>query len=59
MLSLERYKTEINLCPNEKLRELFRYDKLIGPDNDEESLERYSYELFVLFIKEWLIYFFN
>ena len=59
MLSLGRFRTEIDLCQHRTLRESFRYAKLIGPKNDEESLEQYSDELFALFIKEQLIYFSN
>ena len=52
LLSLGRFRTEIDLCQHRTLRESFRYAKLIGPKNDEKSLEQYSDKLFALFIKE-------
>ena len=58
LLSLWRFRTEINLCLHRTLRESFIHAKQIGQENDEESLERYSDELFVLFIEEQLMYFF-
>ena len=39
------------------MRESFRYEKLIGPENDDESLQNYYDRVFVLFIEEQLIYF--
>ena len=42
LLSLGRYKTEIDLLQHGSLRESFRYAILIGPGNDDESLQNYS-----------------
>ena len=41
------------------MRESFRYAKLIGPENDDVSLQNYSDRVFVIFIEEKLIYFPN
>ena len=49
----------MDLLLKPSLRESLRYAKLIGPSNDKEDLQRYSYLLQVLFIKEQLIYFPN
>ena len=59
LLSLGRYKTEMDLLQHRSLRESFRYAKLIGPEDDDESLQKYSNEVFVLFIEEQLIFFPN
>ena len=42
-----------NLC------EAFRYAKLIGPENDEASLQEYSSQLLKRYIEEQLVYFPN
>ena len=59
LLSLGHFETELDLLLKPNLRESLRYAKLIGPSNDKEDLQRYSYLLQVLFIKEQLIYFPN
>ena len=41
------------------LRECFRYAKLIGDNDDDESLELYSKNLLHLFVTESLVYFPN
>ena len=59
LLSLGRYETEMDLVKHQTLRDSFRYAKLIGNNNDEESLLKYCDDLFVRFIEEQLIYFPN
>ena len=59
LISLGHYKTKIDLLQNGSLRESLCYAKLIGPENDDESLQSYSDQVFVLFIEEQLIYFPN
>ena len=59
LLSLGRYVTEIDLLHQVSLKESFRYAKLIGQNNDEDSLQLYSNNVFVRFIEEQLIYFPN
>ena len=59
LISLGRYKTEIDLLQHVSLREPFRYAKLIGPENDDEYLQNYSDRVFVLFNEEQLVYFKN
>ena len=41
------------------LRDAFRYAKLIGTNEDQESLTRYSDNIFVRWIEEQLIYYSN
>ena len=59
LLSLGHYSTEFDLVLHSNLRESFRYAKLIGPNNDPESLEKYSSNLLKLWINEQLVYFPN
>ena len=59
LLSLGRYETEIDLVRHASLRDAFRYAKLIGNNNDEESLLKHSDNIFVRFIEEQLVYFPN
>ena len=59
LLLMGHFSTEIDLTLNETLRESFRYANLIGPLDDEESLQQYSNELLRKFIEEQLIYFPN
>ena len=59
LLSVGRYSTEIDLLKHSTLRESFRYAKLIGSREDDDSLEIYSSEVFLLFIVEQLIYYPN
>ena len=56
LLSLGRFQTEIDLNQHTSLRNAFRYAKLIGLNNDEESLRQYSDQLFVRFVEEQLIF---
>ena len=56
LLSLGRFQTEIDLNQHTSLRNAFRYAKLIGLNNDEESLRQYSDKLFVRFVEEQLIF---
>ena len=48
LLSLGRYETEMDLVKHQTLRDSFRYAKLIGNNNDEESLLKYCDDLFVI-----------
>ena len=59
LLSLGRFKTEIDLMNHPSLQDAFRYAKLIGTNEDEESLTRYSDNIFVRWIEEQLIYYSN
>ena len=59
LLSLGRFSTEIDLIQQSSLRASFRYAKLIGLNNDNQSLGQYSNSIFVKFIEEQLIYFPN
>ena len=59
LLSLGRFTTEIDLIQHESFRESFRYAKLIGNEDDDQSLQQYSNDVFVRFIEEQLIYFPN
>ena len=54
-----RYSTEREVVLQESLRECFRVAKLIGNDESEEALERYSNELCSNFIKNQMIYYSN
>jgi len=42
MLSMGRFATEIDLTLHQSIRECFRYAKMIGPENDEDSLTSYT-----------------
>jgi hypothetical protein len=59
LLSMGHFNTEIDLTLKENLRESFRCANLIGPLNDDDSLQQYSNELLKKFIKEQLQYFPN
>ena len=59
MLSCGRFSTELELTTHATLRESLAYAKLIGPNEDEESLTQYAYDLLRLFIEDQLIYFPN
>ena len=52
LLSLGSFETEIDLTLQPSLRASLRYAKLIGPDNDNDSLQRYSRELMSLYFHE-------
>jgi len=56
---LGRFSTEIDLSLHGTIRERLRYAKLIGPNNDEDSLQRYSNELCEKYIKEQVRYYPN
>ena len=58
-LSFGRFETELDLVRHPNLRNYFRYAKLIGDNDNEESLKKYSDEIFVCFVEEQLIYFPN
>ena len=59
LLSMGHFSTEYDLTLHENLRESFRHAHLIGPENDQESLQRYSNQLLRRFIEEQLVYFPN
>ena len=59
LLSMGHFATEIDLTLHENLREAFRYAKLIGTQNDIESLQEYSNNLLRRFIEEQLVFFPN
>ena len=50
MLSLGDFDTELDLIPHPTLRDSLRYAKLIGENNDEDSLQSYSNSLLKKFI---------
>ena len=52
MLSLGRYESEMDLSLFGTIREKYRHAKLIGPNDDEISLQIYANELCVRYIKE-------
>ena len=59
MLSMGRFATELDLTLFPTIRESLRYSKLIGPNDDEESLKEYVNKLLYDFIEEQLVYFPN
>ena len=59
LLSFGRFATEIDLIQHSSLRKAFRYAKLIGMNEDDESLLKYSDQLFTCYIEEQLIFFPN
>ena len=59
LLSMGRFSTEIDLMQQSSLRKSFMYAKLIGLNDDEESLEKYADDVFVKFVEEQLIYYPN
>lgn len=59
MLSLGEFDTELDLILNPTLLESLRYSRLIGPENDVDSLELYSEELLKKYILDQLRYFPN
>ena len=50
MLSMGEFDTEIDLKMHGSIREALRYAKLIGPNNDDQSLQEYSNQL----LKDWI-----
>ena len=59
LLSMGRFKTEIEMTVHQSLKECLRQAKLIGPLDDEASLKQYSNDLLQRYIKEQLKYFSN
>lgn len=59
LLSMGEFDTEIDLKMHASIREAFRYAKLIGPDDDDESLQRYSNEVLKSWVTNQLQYFPN
>ena len=59
LLLLVRYSTNTDLLKHSILRKYFRYAKLIGSREDDNSLEIYSDKVFILFIVEHLIFYPN
>ena len=59
MLSFGRFSTEIDLSLHGTIKEKFRQAKLIGTNDDEESLQRYANEICVRYIKEQVRYYPN
>ena len=58
-LSLGHFSTEYDLILHRTIRESLRYCKLIGANNDEDSLKLYSRELLRKYIEKQLVYFPN
>ena len=56
LLSLGHFETELDLILRQNIKESFRYAKLIGKKDDEESLVKYSNDLLRLYIKKQLVY---
>ena len=59
LLSEGEFETEIDILLHNSLRESFRYCKLIGPNDDEESLKHYANQLTKRYIEEQVQYFPN
>ena len=59
LLSMGRFSTEIDLTVHATIRDAFCYAKLIGSEEDKDSLHSYSHDLSVALIKEQLHYFPN
>ena len=59
LLSMGHFATEIDLTLHPTIRESLRYAKLIGPNDDEASLQQYANDLIRRFIEEQLVYFAN
>ena len=59
ILSLGSYETEIDVLQHGTPRECLRKARLIGPNNDEESLYRYANELLHKYIVEQLVFYPN
>ena len=55
MLRCGRFETEVDLTLHTSLRECLRYAKLIGNENDYDSLDKYTNELMYLYIMEEVI----
>ena len=50
LLSLGRFKTEIDLTTHEPLCECLRYANLINPSDEHDDLDKYSYNLLLMYI---------
>ena len=59
ILSVGRFLTEVGLLLHGIIRESPRYFSLIGPENENESLETYTNHLIQSFIDEQVQYFPN
>ena len=59
MLSMGEFETELDFILHPTIRDSLRYVNLIGPNNDEESLQEYSNQLLYKFIVEQLVNFPN
>lgn len=59
MLSMGEFDTELDLILHRTLRDSLRYAKLIGLNDDEDSLQEYANSLLKKFILEQLQYFPN
>ena len=59
LLSMGHFETEYDMILHPTLRESFRYAKLIGAEDDEESLKKYCNELVVKYIKGQLVHYPN
>ena len=59
LLSLGEFDTELDLILHRTLRDSFRYAKLFGPLDDDESLKEYSNHLLRKYIENQLVYFPN
>ena len=55
LLTLGRFETEVDLTTHRSLRDSFRYAKLIGSNNDEESLMVYANKLLLMYIVEQVV----
>ena len=59
LLSMGRFETEVDLTLHSSLRKSLRYAKLIGPNDDNESLQQYSKDLLKKFVLEQCVKFPN
>ena len=59
LFSLGRFSTELDLILQDSLRSSLFYTKLIGINNDQESLQHHSNSIFTKFDEEQLISFPN
>ena len=59
MLSMGRFETEIDLLTHSNIKECLRKCKLIGPNEDSESLKNYANNMLRRFIEEQMQYFPN
>ena len=57
--SLGPFEIEIYLDTHESIREILRCAKLIFPSNDHADLEKYSYDLLLIYIVEQVVTFPN